>query len=237
MEMRAALEALRAANDGESLCIATDSQDVIGWLTYEFAVSKEHLRKLAVEFWTLRDRKHITVLFKKVIAHNNDPQNSAVDHEAKRQAGMISSSAHIRTPLDFSIENVKYIIEQVRDLRQRENDEDTTGPDTLKFINLLREQLIRQQDDSAQRKGGHLRETITGVPLGEAEQWLRALVAAYWSIQSLDVHVKAMERNPYVIWAVKTDEVASFNAIFYTSGKLALDGICLKNAVDRMSGC
>jgi ribonuclease HI len=77
MELTAVLEALRRAPPGTDLEIATDSGNVIGWLSGCWKRKDEGIANLCAEIDPLLEGRRVS--FRKVPGHQGDPLNELVD--------------------------------------------------------------------------------------------------------------------------------------------------------------
>jgi ribonuclease HI len=91
MEMMAVLDSLGSIPDGSEVLIVTDSKLTIGWLCLNYkADANPVIGSLRKSIFMLKEAKHLTVNFKKVMGHTGDTWNEYVDkvcvQERKRQA-------------------------------------------------------------------------------------------------------------------------------------------------------
>jgi ribonuclease HI len=87
MELTAVLEAIKRAPVGPDLVIATDSQNVIGWLTKGWKRNDAILTALSAKIDAAIAERTASeggkVTFRHVLGHNSDPLNERADQLAK----------------------------------------------------------------------------------------------------------------------------------------------------------
>jgi ribonuclease HI len=86
MEMTAVLYGLGDIPDGSDVLICTDSKLVIGWLCMNYKTNENPIiGELRQSIFILKDAKHLTVNFKKILGHTGDVWNEYVDKVAKQE--------------------------------------------------------------------------------------------------------------------------------------------------------